>query len=106
VRVPVIERNRGRNQKPNGIVSRYSSYTMEFPRLILQVVLLLVGWAICRYLWDAYSTDTPVILVVVPFIVIFCLFVAVAWITPTNRPDQTPTSTIFRSVVPAISSPG
>ena len=75
------------------------------PRLVLQVALLLVGCTISKYLWDAYSTGMPVILAVVPFVVVFYLFVDAARTAPTNHPDQTPTSTIPCSAGPPNSSP-
>ena len=78
---------------------------MEFPQLVMQPVLWLVGWAMSRYLWDVNSADTLAILRVVRFIIVFCFFVAMAWATPANRLDQTPASTIIRSAVLAISSP-
>ena len=52
MRGSAIERSQNRQQKLDGIDSRYFNYVMELPPLMLQAALLLLGCALSRYLWE------------------------------------------------------
>ena len=100
----VIERNQNRQQKLNGIISWYFGYVMEALPLMLQAALLLLGCALCRYLWEINTTIASVVLGVTSFGVIFYISIVVAGTMSKSCPYQTPGSRILRSVPSTVAS--
>jgi len=94
-----VERGRDRQQKFNGIITWYFEYVMESPPLMLQAALLLLGCAICRYLWEINTTVALIILAITSFGVIFYCFIVVAGAVFTTCPYQTPASRALRVTV-------
>jgi len=99
-----VERGRDRQQKFNGITTWYFEYVMESPPLMLQVALLLLGCALCRYLWEINITIALVILAVTSFGGIFYCFIVIAGAVFETCPYQTPGSRVLHSIPSAIPS--
>ena len=78
MRGTAIERSQNRQQKHNGVVAWYFEYVMESLPLMLQAALLLLGCALCRYLWNIDTMIALVILSGTSFGVIFYFFIVVA----------------------------
>ena len=97
-------RGRDRQRKLNGIDSWYFEYVMESLPLILQAALLLLGCALCQYLWGIDRTVALVLLGVTALSVIFYLFVIAAGTAFESCPYQTPGSRILRSAPSAVAS--
>ena len=104
MRGAAIECGRDRQRKLNGIITWYFEYVMESLPLMLQVALLLLSCALCRYLWEIDTTIALVVLLVTSFGVIFYSFIVVAGAASGSCPYQTPASRVLRSGASAISS--
>ena len=104
MRGTATERSQNRQRKLNGIVSWYFEYVMESLPLMLQAALLLLGCALCLYLWDIDTTIASVVLGVTSFGVAFYLFIVAAGTTSEICPYQTPGSRILRSAPPVLAS--
>ena len=73
--------------------NRYASVdtrVLESLSLMLQVALLLLGFALSRYLWEIDTTIAFVVVGVTSFGVFFYLFIFVAGATSDGCPYQTP----------------
>ena len=99
MRGTAIERSQNRQRKLNGIVSWYFEDVMESLPLMLQAALLLLGCALCQYLWEIDLTVASVVLAVTSFGLAFYFFVVTAGAASESCPYQTPGSRILRSVV-------
>jgi len=75
---------------------------MESLPLMLQIALLLLGCALCRYLWNIKITVASVILGITSFGVIFYLAIVVAGSASESCPYQTPGSRFLRHVLPNV----
>ena len=104
VRGTAIERSQNRQRKLNGIVSWYFEYVMESLPSMLQAALLLLGCALCRYLWEIDTTIASVVLTVTSFGVAFYLFIIAAATASRSCPYQTPGSRVLHSTSSAIAS--
>ena len=104
MRGTAIERSQNRQRKLKGIIDWYFEYVMESLPLMLQAALLLLGCALCRYLWGINTIVASVVLGVTSSGVIFYLFIIVAGTASESCPYQTPGSRILRSTPSAITS--
>jgi len=102
MRGTVIERSQNRQRKLNGIVTWYFEHVMEALPLMLQAALLLLGCALCQYLWEIDLTVASVILAVTSFGLAFYFFVVAAGAASRSCPYQTPGSRVLRSVVSTV----
>ena len=99
-----VERGQDRQRKFNGIITWYFEYVMESLPLMLQAALLLLGCALCRYLWGINTTIASVVIGVTSFGVLFYLFIVAAGAASKTCPYQTPASCFLHSVPSAITS--
>ena len=96
VRGTVTERSQNRQRKLDGIVAWYFDPVMESLPLMLQTALLLLGCALCRYLWEINITVASVVLAFTSFGVIAYSFILVVGSFYENCPYQTPGAHILR----------
>ena len=96
MRGSAIERSRNRQRKLDGVASWYFDLVMESLPLMLQVALLLLGFALSRYLWEINITVASVVLGVTSFGVLFFFFIVVAGAAFASCPYQTPGAQILR----------
>ena len=102
MRGSAIERSQNRQRKLNGIDNWYFEHVMESLPLMLQIALLLLGCALCQYLWEIDITVASVVLGVTSFGVAFYFFVVAAGAASESCPYQTPGSRILRSIASAV----
>jgi len=102
MRGTAIERSQNRQRKLNGVVSWYFEHVMESLPLMLQVSLLLLGCALCQYLWRIDVTVASVVLGVTSFGIVLYFFVVAAGTISESCPYQTPGSRILRSAASAV----
>ena len=100
MRGSAIERSQNRQRKLDGIVTWYFDYVMESLPLMLQFALLLLGCALCRYLWEINTTVASVVLGVTSFGVASYGFFVVAGAASSSCPYQTPGTHILRLILP------
>ena len=98
VRGSAIERGQNRQQKLDGVFSWYFDHVMESPPLMLQAALLLLGFALSRYLWEINTTVASVVLGFTSAGVLFFLFIVIAGACSTSCPYQTPGAQLLRQV--------
>ena len=96
LRGSAIERSQNRQRKLDGIVTWYFNPLMESPPLMLQAALLLLGYALSRYLWGVNVTIASVVLAVTSCGVIFYIFIIIAGVASESCPYQTPGSLALR----------
>ena len=99
MRGSAIERSQDRQRKLDGIVVWYFDHVMESLPLMLQAALLLLGYALSRYLWEFNATIASVVLGVTSFGALFYLFIVVAGAASESYPYQTPWTSIVRRTV-------
>ena len=104
VRGTVVERSQNRQRKLDGIVTWYFKPLMETPPMMLQAALLLLGYALSRYLWGVNITIASVVLAVTCSGVIFYIFIIIAGVASESCPYQTPGSLVLRYIRPRIPS--
>ena len=104
MRGAAIECGRDRQRKLNGIVTWYFEYVMESLPLMLQAALLLLGCALCRYLWEINTTIASVVICATSFGVTFYSVIVAAGTVSEICPYQTPGSRVLRSAASAIAS--
>ena len=78
-------------------LSDSTSTLVEFFPLVLRVTLLLLGFALSRYLWEISITIASVVLGVSSFGLLSYLFIHVTRTARETHPYQTPGSCFFRS---------
>ena len=100
MRGTAIDRSQNRQRKLDGIVTWYFDYVMESLPLMLQFALLLLGCALCRYLWEINTTVASVVLGVTSFGVASYGFFVVAGAASSSCPYQTPGTHILRLISP------
>ena len=71
---------------------------MESLPLMLQSALLLLGYALSRYLWTINLTIASVVIDITSIGLAFYVFIVIAATIADNCPFQTPVSQILRSV--------
>jgi len=95
----LIDRSRHRELKMRGMITWRFKMIMECLPFVMQVSLLLLGYALARYLWDLSRTVSTVIATFTVFGLLFYLsivFAATVWKT---CPFQTPVSVVLRHIV-------
>ena len=102
MRGSVIERSQNRQRKVDGVVSWYFDPVMESLPLMLQVALLLLGFALSRYLWEINATVASVVLGFTSAGVLFFAFIVIAGACSASCPYQTPGAQILRQVPGAL----
>lgn len=95
----VIERARERQIRTDGMSTWNFHLVMESLSVMLQMSVLLLGYALSQYLWTIDKTVADVIIGVTSFGVIFYAFIVIAGVMSYNCPFQTPASLFIRSVV-------
>jgi len=98
----VIECGRDRQRKLNGIIAWYFEYVMESLPLMLQAALLLLGCALCKYLWEIDTTIGSVAICATLLGVTFYVFIVIAGTASEGCPYQTPGSRLLRSAASRI----
>ena len=94
-----IDRNRHREQKMRGMITWHFKLVVEFLPLSLQAALLLLGYALARYLWDVSHTVSSVITGFTIVGVVIYLFIIVAGTLSGSCPFQTPISIAIRAIL-------
>ena len=100
MRGSAIERSQNRQRKLDGIATWYFGRVLESLPLMLQFALLLLGCALCRYLWEIDTTVASVVLGVTSFGVASYIFFIVAGTASSSCPYQTPGANILRHIPP------
>jgi len=93
----VIECGQDRQRKLNAIATWYFEHVMESLPSMLQAALLLLGCALCRYLWEINTAIATVIICVTSLGVALYASIVAAGMTSKNCPYQTPGSRLLRS---------
>ena len=98
LRGTAMGRGQDRQRKLDGIVAWYFDHVLESLPLMLQIALLLLGYALSRYLWDINVTVASVVLGVTAFGVISYLFIVVAGTASESCPYPTPGACVLRRI--------
>jgi hypothetical protein len=98
VRGSEIDESRNRQRKLSGMVSWKFDLVMESLPLMLQSALLLLGYALSRYLWTVNLTVASVVIGITSLGLGFYIFIVIAATIADNCPFQTPTSQILRGI--------
>ena len=94
-----IDRNRHRELRMRGMIIWRFKFVMECLPLIMQGSLLLLGYGLAQYFWDASRTVSSVIIAFTAFGLTFYLFIVFAATFSKPCPFQTPVSVVLRLVV-------
>ena len=98
VRGSEIDESRNRQRKLGGMVSWKFDLVMESLPLMLQSALLLLGYALSRYLWIINLTVASVVIGITSIGLGFYVFIVIAATLADNCPFQTPASQILRGI--------
>lgn len=98
VRGSEIDESQNRQRKLSGMVSWKFDLVMESLPLMLQSALLLLGYALSRYLWTINLTVASVVIGITCIGLAFYVFIVIAATIRDNCPFQTPASHILRSI--------
>ena len=93
------DRSRVRERKLSGIETWRFHLVMESLPLILQCALVLLGFALSRYLWEVNRSVSSVVIGFTSSGFLFYLFITMASIFSFDCPFQTPVSLLVRFVV-------
>ena len=93
------DRSRLRERKLAGIETWKFHFVMESLPLILQCALVLLGFALSRYLWEVNSLVSSVVIAFTSFGFVFYFFIVTVSVFSFNCPFQTPVSLFLRFVV-------
>jgi len=99
MRGSVIDRSRHRQRKMNGMVTWHFDLVMECLPLMLQIALLLLGYALSNYLWFISRPVSGVLIGFTSFGFLFYILVNSAATLSYNCPFQTPISLILRYMI-------
>ena len=99
MRGSVIDRSRHRQRKMNGMVTWHFDLVMECLPLMLQIALLLLGYALSNYLYFINKTVAAVLVGFTSFGILFYLLIVSAATLSYNCPFQTPASLILRFLI-------
>ena len=102
MRGSAVERSQNRQRKLDGIIDWYFNHVMESLPMMLQVALLLLGFALSHYLRAINKTVALVVIGITWSGVLFFLFIVIAGATSISCPYQTPGAQILRRVPGAI----
>jgi len=92
-----IDRSRHRELRMRGIITWRFKFIMECLPLTIQISLLLLGYALTRYVWDLSKTVAAIIAAFTSFGFLFYLFIVFAGTRWHTCPFQTPISLLLRS---------
>ena len=95
----LIDRSRHRELRMRGMITWRFKLIMECLPLVMQLSLLLLGYALAQYLWDLSRTVSAVIATFAVFGVLFYLFIVFAATVWKMCPFQTPVSLVLRQVI-------
>ena len=93
------DKSRLRERKLTGIETWKFHFVMESLPVILQCALVLLGFALSRYLWEVNSSVSSVVIAFAGFGFLFYFFIVTASVFSFNCPFQTPLSLFLRFVV-------
>ena len=94
-----MDRSRVRERKLNGIEAWKFHLVMESLPLILQGALVLLGFALSRYLWEVNRSVSSVVIWFTSFGLLFYVLVTTASTFSFDCPFQTPFSLVIRFVI-------
>ena len=94
-----VDRSRVCERKLSGIETRGFRVVMESLPLILQCALLLLGFALSRYLWDVNRSVSSVVIGFTSFGFLFYLLIVVGTIFVADCPFQTPFTLLIRFLI-------
>ena len=94
-----MDRSRIRERKLNGIEAWKFHILMESLPLILQCALVLLGFALSRYLWEVNRSVSSVVIGFTGFGLLFYLLITTASTFSFDCPFQTPFSLVIRSII-------
>jgi len=92
-----IDRSRHRELRMRGIITWRFKLIIEFLPLTMQISLLLLGYALTRYVWDLSKTVAAVIAAFTSFGFLFYILIVFAGTRWQTCPFQTPISLLLRS---------
>ena len=95
----LFDRSRHRELKMRGMITWRFKLIMECLPLVMQLSLLLLGYALARYMWDLSRTVSAVVAAFTAFGVIVYMFIVIAATAWKTCPFQTPTSLILRYII-------
>lgn len=104
VQLSTIERCQNRQRKLDGLVAWYFCHVMDSLPLVLQAAILLLSFALSRYLWDTNTTVALVVLGVTSFGILPYFFTVVAGAASVCYPFQTTGPRILQLAVFAVIS--
>ena len=99
MRGSVVDRCRHRERKMSGMATWYFDLVMECLPLMLQVALLLLGYALSNYLFFINKVVAGVVIGFAVFMLLFYFVITFAAIISHNCPFQTPFSLVIRFLV-------
>jgi len=94
-----VDRSRVRERKLNGIETWKFHVVMESLPVILQCALILLGFALSRYLWEVNRSASSVVMGFTSFGLLFYLLITTASIMSFDCPFQTPLSLVIRFMI-------
>jgi len=94
-----VDRSRVRERKLDGIETWKFHIVMESLPLILQCALVLLGFALSRYLWEVSRSVSSVLIGFTTFGFLFYLLITTASIFSFDCPFQTPFSLLTRFLI-------
>jgi len=95
----IVDRSRHRQRKMNGMVTWHFSPVMECLPLMLQVALLLLGYALSNYLYFVNKTVAAAVIGLTTFGILFYLLIVSAATLSYDCPFQTPLSLVLRALI-------
>jgi len=98
----LIDRSRHRELRMRGMIAWRFKLIMECLPLVMQLSLLLLGYALARYVWDLSRTVSAVITTFTAFGLLFYLFIVFAATVWKTCPFQTPISLGFRHILSLV----
>jgi len=90
-----IDRSRHRELRMRGIIAWRFKFMMECLPLTMQISLLLLGYALTRYIWDLSRTVAAIIAAFTSFGLLFYLLIVFAGTRWRTCPFQTPISLLL-----------
>lgn len=91
-----IDRSRHRELRMRGMITWHFKLIMECLPLTMQISLLLLGYALTRYVWDLSKTVASVVAAFTSFGLVSYLFIIFAGTRWQTCPFQTPISLLLR----------
>ena len=95
----LVDRSRHRELRMRGMITWRFKFVMECLPLVMQLSLLLLGYALARYMWDLSRTVSAVITAFAVLGFLLYLFIAFAATIWNTCPFQTPVSLVLRHIL-------